>query len=67
MKTDGEEIHLRAAVVSGVQSGFRKTFLLRTITNTDRDKITTNAHEVRVQSAVMSGLEDVNSYLLGQI
>ena len=46
-----------------------KKFLLRTITNTDREELITDAHEISVQSTVMSDLEDVNSFqfLLGQI
>ena len=38
-----------------------KEFLLRTITNTDGKEVITDAHEISMQSAVMSGLEDVNS------
>ena len=46
---------------TGVQQCIRKIFLLRTITNTDGEELITDAHEISVQSAVMSGLEDVNS------
>ena len=37
--------------------------------NTDGEKLIMDAHEISVQSAVMSGLEDVNSsqFLLSQI
>ena len=37
--------------------------------NTDGEELITDVHEISVQSAVMSGLEDVNSsqFLLGQI
>ena len=38
-----------------------KRFLLRTITNTDGETLITDAHEISMQRAVMSGLEDVNS------
>ena len=41
-------------------SGFRKRFLLRTITNTNGEELITDAHEISVQSAVMFGLGDVN-------
>ena len=55
--------------LTGVHSSFRKRFMLRTITNTDGEELITDGHEINVQSAVMSGLEDVNSSqsLLGQI
>ena len=42
-------------------SGFQKRFLLQTITNTDGEELITVAHEISMQIAVMSGLEDVNS------
>ena len=51
--TDGE-------VING---DLRKIFLLQTITNTDGEKLITDAHEIGVQTAVMSGLKDVNSSL----
>ena len=35
--------------------------MLQTITNTDGEELITDAHEISVQSVVMSGLEDVNS------
>ena len=49
-------------------SGFREKFLFRNITNTDGEELITDAHKISVQSAVMSGLEDVNSsqFFLGQ-
>ena len=47
--------------VTGVLKWFPKRFLLTTITNTDREELITDTHETSVQSAVMSGLEDVNS------
>ena len=40
---------------------FPKRFLLRTITNTDGKELITDVHEISLQSAVLSGLEDVNS------
>ena len=44
-----------------MHSGFQKRFLLQTITNTNREELITDAQEISVQSAVMSGMEDVNS------
>ena len=43
--------------------------LWRAIMNTDGEELITDAQEIRVQSAIMSRLEDVNSsqFLLGQI
>ena len=38
-----------------------KRFLLPTIMNTDGEELITDAHEISMQKAVMSGLEDVNS------
>ena len=55
MNTNGEEINSHATVVS------KKIFLLSTITNTDGEELTMDTHEISVQSAVMSGLENVNS------
>jgi len=49
MNTDGEEINKSATVVS-------KTFICYELSQTPMD-----THETNVQSAVMSGLEDVNS------
>ena len=62
MNTAEEEIKRHATVVS-------ERFLLRTITNTDGEELITDALEISVQSAVMSGQKDVNSsqFLLGQV
>ena len=41
--------------------GFQKRFLLGTITNTAGEELIMDAHEISLQNAVMSSLEDVNS------
>ena len=53
MNTDGEEINRHATVVS------EKDFCY--IMNTDKEEPIMDAHEISMQGAVMSGLEDVNS------
>ena len=53
--------HGRIGNQQACNRGFKKIFLLRTITNTDGEELTTDTHEISVHSAVMSGLEDVNS------
>ena len=45
-----------------MNSGFQKRFLLLTIMNTDEEELITDAHEISVQSAVTSGLEDSSQY-----
>ena len=44
-----------------MQQWFPKRFLLQTIMNSDGEDVITVAHEISMQSAVMSCMEDVNS------